>query len=97
MAVFTPPRFQAPHTTDFEISCNQNKHYLDGSYNPNPDSIKTSLSYPSPLSKGRELGVESPGDVEGDGAVSDVLEHGDGLAVGHPLEHLAVDGEDLIT
>ena len=51
----------------------------------------------SPLSKGRQLRVESPGDVEGHGALPDVLEHGDGLAVGHPLEHLAIDGEDLIT
>ena len=51
----------------------------------------------SPLSKGRQLWVKSPGDVKGHGALPDVLKHGDGLAVGHPLEHLAIDGEDLIT
>ena len=50
-----------------------------------------------PLSKGWQLRVESPGDVEGHGPLPDVLEHGDGLAVGHPLEHLAIDGEDLVT
>ena len=50
-----------------------------------------------PLSKGWQLRVESPGDVEGHGPLPDVLEHRDGLAVGHPLEHLAIDGEDLVT
>ena len=41
--------------------------------------------------------MKSPGDVEGHCALPDVLKHGDGLAVGHPLEHLAIDGEDLVT
>ena len=41
--------------------------------------------------------MQSPGDVEGHRTLLDVLEHGDGLAVGHSLEHLAIDGEDLVT
>ena len=50
-----------------------------------------------PLSERWQLWMQSPGDVEGHGTLLDVLEHGDGLAVGHPLQNLAVDRENLVT
>ena len=50
-----------------------------------------------PLSKRWQLWMQSPGNMEGHGTLLDVLEHGDGLAVGHPLQNLAVDRENLVT
>ena len=41
--------------------------------------------------------MQSPGNMKGHGSMFDILEHGNGLPMGHPLQHLAVDGQNLIS